>query len=194
MLYARAAAGIDGTLVRAIDALDNGLGAPRDDDCGAIFTAIAATESDDDQGFIAQMRIAQVVLRGMIKQAITAIRDYDEVAHALKTQTLDHHTVEIDRICESAEAIAAHNADPAHIPVYFKIEKLPNGQYGATATANAPRSFRTLRRFSATLGGLSERELKQETGLPDLVFVHKAGFYAVANAIGALRELIRRSL
>ena len=177
------AAIIDDTVIRRIDMLDNGVGAP-----GGVlelsslvedFNGTWDTDRDaaaEDAAFIAASDMVRDVLRRRVA-CVRARLAAEAIVLAAHARSADPRILELDRNMPWQEAVFAHGLD-----VLFAVYPVPGGNWMVGAMPPERHSFAQRLPLPAAWAGLQDEALAAASGIADAVFVHAKRFVAAARS------------
>jgi uncharacterized UPF0160 family protein len=196
-LPGKVAAAIDRTMVRRIDAIDNGVGAPGDALClsAAVEDLNPSWDSPEagdrvaeDAAFLRAAALAEAVLRRRI-QAVRAEFAAAAVVAAAQARSADPRILELDRKLPWEEA-----AQAAGLPVLYAVYPVPNGNWMVDAMPTEPGAFAQRLPLPEAWAGLRDEALAAVSGVPDAVFVHARRFVGAARSREGAMAMARRAV
>lgn len=190
------AAEIDGSVVRRIDELDNGIsggGPVLERDTLGLATLVGDCNPAWDQpgnegpgagdaAFQEATRLAEGVLRRRVA-GIRARMAAEALVVAAHTAGADPRLLVLDRGMPWKGAVFSHG-----LPVVFCVSPASNGNWMVDTMPPEPGSFAQLVPLPEAWAGLQGSDLATMSGVPDAVFVHVRRFIgAAASREGAVR-------
>lgn len=195
------AADLDGSLVRRIDELDNGVSGagPVQDDALGLASLVGefnpAWDSADadgptagDTAFLAASAFAEGVLRRRV-DALRARHAAEAVVLAAHRAGEDPRILVLDRGMPWKGAVFDHD-----LPVLFTISPASNGNWMIDAMPPEPGSFAQRLPLPEAWAGLQEAELAAKSGVTDAVFVHVRRFVGAARSREGALAMARKAL
>jgi uncharacterized UPF0160 family protein len=191
------AAEIDRTMVRRIDAIDNGIGEPGDALCLSGLTedhnpAWDSPESGDraaeDAAFLRAAAEAEAALRrriGSVRAALSAAAVVRE-AHA---RSADPRILELDR--KLPWEGPAHEAG---LPTLYAVYPVATGNWMVDAMPIEAGAFAQRLPLPESWAGLRDEALAAVCGVPDAVFVHARQFVGAARSRAGAMAMARRAI
>ena len=187
---------LDGSVVRRIDELDNGVAETHDDqlglasligDCNLPWDATAEPAAAD-AAFLRAAELADGVLRRRIDmvRARFAAEASVVAAHAAST---DPRILELERGMPWKAAVFNHA-----LPVLFAIYPAGNGRWMVDAMPPEPGSFAQRLPLPEAWAGLQDDALVQTSGVEDAAFVHLRRFVAAAHSREGALQMARRAV
>lgn len=178
------------TLVRSVDALDNGvsLGGEAFTISDAISSFNPEWDSDEsaDEAFSCAVDFAGSVLMLQVRHAASMAKAKGIVAAAVEAS--DGQVIELPCYVPWQEhllAMAGKKAQNAK-RVIFPSNR---GGYNVQAVPTAPGAFTNRAPLPKELWGLRGEELAKASGIEDAIFVHPAGFIGAAMSLEGARVL-----
>lgn len=189
---------IDGHLVQAIDANDNGQDLYRISDLKVrpielseiigLFNPLTLTSDEEfDTQFPVAVQLATTVLlriRAKTADTIAGEREFLEAYAA----SPDRRYVVLDRFVPHA-GIASKQDD-----LLFVVFPNANGDWAIKTVQKTSASYESKVLLPQAWRGLRFEELARVTGVPDSVFCHKVGFIGAAHGREGALELLRQAL
>jgi uncharacterized UPF0160 family protein len=183
------AAELDGTMVRRIDELDNGVAidGPNQRDALGLASLIgdfnppwdSAAADAPDPGDAAFLEASALIL-GVLRRRVDVLR----ARHTAEALVLAAHRagddprlLVLDRGMPWKNVVFSHN-----LPVLFAVSPASNGNWMLDAVPPEPGSFEQRLPLPEAWAGLQEAALAAETGVPDAVFVHLRRFVGAARS------------
>jgi len=192
---------IDGTIISPIDARDNGQHLWVDDsmlygvvpvtlqDCIADFNRSDPVEND--RQFLKAVDLALEVLKNAITRISGRLLGELDVETWLEDPSL-YPEPEIFVMPEFRPWQKIVITNPVIRFVIFPTQQ--GDGFNIQAVPKTLSSFELKCRLREDLGGLPVEELKKISGIPDIVFVHKAGFIGGCESIDGCVQLARLSM
>lgn len=175
---------VDRTLIKGIDAGDNGQG--EDGDCMSVSTAIMSFnalwdgDEDPDKCFMKACELAKVILGREIEVAISSVYGRDEVRRMI--QAADGPVVVMDKLVDGWINEVANPDNPKAKGLLYAVFPARDGDWNVRAVPLTADEVMTQRKpFPEAWCGLRGRELADVTGVKTAIFCHMAGFFAVAK-------------
>lgn len=175
---------VDKSLIRGIDAGDNGQG--EDGDYMSVSTAIMNfnalwdSDEDSDECFMKACELAEVILRREIKVAISLI--YGRVEVRKKIQATNGQIIVMDRLVDGWIDEATNPNNPKVSGLLYVVLPARDGDWNVRAIPpSADKLMEQRKPFPEAWRGLRGRELADVTGVKTAIFCHMAGFFAVAK-------------
>ena len=182
---------VGNTLVRSVDALDNGvsLGGEAFTISDAISSFNPEWDSDEsaDEAFSCAVDFAGSVLMLQVRHAAAVAKAKGIVAKAVE-ESRDGQVIELPCYAPWQEhllAMAGKKAQNAK-RVIFPSNR---GGYNVQAVPTAPGAFTNRAPLPKELWGLRGEELAKASGIEDAIFVHPAGFIGASASLGGARVL-----
>jgi uncharacterized UPF0160 family protein len=190
------AAELDATVMRRIDALDNGVAGTHDDllglasligDCNPPWDAAGDPAAADAAFLHAAELAAGVLLRriDMLRARLAA----EAIVVAAHAASADPRILELERGMPWKAAVFSHA-----LPVLYAVYPAGNGRWMVDAMPPEPGSFEQRLPLPETWAGLQDAALVQACGVADAVFVHLRRFVAAANSRAGALEMARRAV
>lgn len=183
-IISRVVAEVDKTLIKGIDAGDNGQ--VGDGDYMSVSTAIMSfnslwdSDEDSDKCFMKACEIARAILEREIKVAISSVYGRDEVRKMI--QTADGPVIVMDKLVDGWIDEVANPDNPKAKGLLYAVFPARDGDWNVRAVPLTADEVMTQRKpFPEAWRGLRNRELVNITGVETAVFCHAAGFFAVAK-------------
>lgn len=196
-LAAAVAAEIDNTVIRRVDAIDNGIG-PRDDllGLGALVgdfnpdwdSPALGDSAAEDAAFLEASALTEGVLRRRA-HAIRARMAAEEGVVAAHARGEDPRLLVLDRKMPWRDTVFRHGW-----PVLFAIYPVPNGNWMVDAMPPEPGSFAQRLPLPESWAGLQGEPLERISGIPDAVFVHARRFIGSARSQEGALAMARASI
>jgi uncharacterized UPF0160 family protein len=196
---AELAAIIDQKLVTPIDANDNGQSVTNPtfddvfpftiDDIIKIYNPLqwSAENEDFDDQFHKAVSLAQKIL--------TRLKDYTKDSLLSQRALLKAYAAAANKqiivLEKSVSVSGVLNQCPE---LLYVISQRPEKTWGILAVSVAPNSFTPRRPFPETWRAQSVDKLTELTGIPDVIFCHATGFYAVCKSREGAIALAKKSL
>lgn len=175
---------VDRTLIKGIDAGDNGQ--VGDGDYMSVSTAIMSfnslwdSDEDSDKCFMKACEIARAILEREIKVATSSVYGRDEVRKMI--QTTDSPVIVMDKLVDGWIDEVANPDNPKAKGLLYAVFPARDGDWNVRAVPLTADEVMTQRKpFPEAWRGLRNRELVNITGVETAVFCHAAGFFAVAK-------------
>jgi len=195
------AAELDGSLVRRIDEIDNGVSASGPVTRDSLNVASLVGDFNptwDDPAAVgptagdAAFLEATDFIAGVLQRRVESLRGR-RVAEA---EVLDaYRTAEDPRLLVLGRGMPWKNAVFAHdLPVIFAVTPASNGNWMLDTMPPEPGSFAQRLPLPAAWAGLQAEELAAESGVPDAVFVHLRRFVGAARSREGAIDLARKAL
>jgi uncharacterized UPF0160 family protein len=195
------AAELDAGLIRRIDEVDTGVsanGPVLDDSLGlaALIGQFNPTWDDPagsgatagDAAFLEAAAFAD----GVLRRKVDSLR----ARHAAEASVLAAHRagedpriLVLDRGMPWKGAVFTHD-----LPVLFAVSPASNGNWMLDTMPPEPGSFAQRRPLPEAWAGLQERELAQQSGVEDAVFVHLRRFVGAARSRAGAVDMARKAL
>lgn len=183
-IAAMVVAEVDRTLIKGIDAGDNGQ--VGDGDYMSVSTAIMSfnalwgSDEDPDKCFMRACELAKVILEREIKVAISSVYGRGEVRKMI--QTTDGPVIVMDKLVDGWVDEVANPDNPKAKGLLYAVFSARDGDWNVRAVPLTANEVVTQRKpFPEAWRGLRNRELVNITGVETAVFCHTAGFFAVAK-------------
>lgn len=190
---------IDEKLVTPIDANDNGQEISRAlfdgvkpftiDHIIGMLNPLQWTDSSEkhDEQFMKAVELAQQILR-RLRDSVADKLASQRALKAAYERAADKHVVVMDKQ-------AAVNDIIEQLPeLLYLISPRPNGSWGVLAVPIAPGSFTCRKPFPELWRGQPANKLPDITGVPDMLFCHNTGFYAVAQSKDGALAMAKKAL
>ena len=195
-MAAAVVARIDETLIKGIDARDNGQ-ATDDDNVMSVSSAIALFnplwdgEEDSNECFLTAYRVAERILTRAIESATSYVHGRKIVDTEIRAaKACSCPIVIFDRFVGGWRETILEN--PEADTLLFAIFPTQNGDWAIQAIPpDAQRITEQRKPFPEPWRGLKGDELAQVSGVTGATFCHMAGFFAVANSKKAAIELAK---
>ncbi len=191
---------LDGSVVRRIDEIDNGVtveGMVRDtlglarlvEDCNPAWDDPAA---DGPQAGDAAFLEACALVEGVLRRRVESLR----ARHAAEREILAaYEQGEDKRVLVLARGMPWKNVVFAHdLPVLFTVSPASNGNWMVDAVPPEPGSFGQRLPLPERWAGLQNEALAAETGVADAVFVHLKRFVGAAKTRSGALALARLAM
>jgi uncharacterized UPF0160 family protein len=192
---------LDASLIRRIDEVDTGVsanGPVLDDSLGlaALIGQFNPTWDDPagsgaaagDAAFLEAAAFAD----GVLRRKVDSLR----ARHAAEVSVLAAHRagedpriLVLDRGMPWKGAVFTHD-----LPVLFAVSPASNGNWMLDTMPPEPGSFAQRRPLPEAWAGLQERELAQQSGVEDAVFVHLRRFVGAARSRAGAVDMARKAL
>lgn len=183
------AAEVDREFIAPIDMIDNGVTAPTATDITVAIDLFNPTwmakGSDEavDAAFFKAVEFARGVLLRLFDDKFAQYRAETEVHEAAMTAE-DPRLLELNRSVPFRNAV--HRLGLKDL-LYVVSPSGNKGNWGVTAVSVEPNSFVNRKDMPAGWAGLTDEQLRRETGVDDAIFAHRSRFFAVAGSrAGAL--------
>lgn len=183
-IAAMVVAEVDRTLVKGIDAGDNGQGG--DGDYMSVSTAIMNfnalwdSDEDSDECFMKACELAEVILRREIEVAISSVYGRDEVRKMI--QAADGPVIVMDELVDGWIDEVTNPDDPKTNGLLYAVLPARDGDWNVRAIpTDADKLMEQRKPFPEAWRGLRGRELADVTGVKTAIFCHMAGFFAAAK-------------
>lgn len=180
---------IDRDFVAPIDLIDNGVTAPTATDITVAIDLFnptwLANSSDEavDAAFFTAVEFARGVLLRMFDDKFAEYHAETEV-HEAAMASEDPRLLHLARSVPFRSAV--HRLGLKDL-LYVVSPSGNKGNWGVTAVSVEPNSFVNRKDMPAAWAGLTDDQLRKETGVPDAIFAHRSRFFAVAGSrTGAL--------
>lgn len=171
---------VDRSLIKWIDAVDNGYGEPAG---ASVSSAVSAfnpnwdEEATADEKFLQAVEFASGILEREILSAASAVRAQGLVTKAL--ESAQGHVMVLDRFMPWQEPLFEADAEES---IWYVVFPSNRGGYNVQCVPDEPGSFGQRHPLPAEWKGNAAA-----TGIADCTFVHNAGFIAACNTLeGAL--------
>lgn len=196
-MAAAIAVSLDRSMVRRIDAIDNGVGEPGDALClsavvedlnPAWDSADSGDRGAEDAAFLAAAGLVEAALRRRIA-ALRAEAAAVAVVTAAHAGSADPRILELDRKLPWEDA-----AHAAGLPVLYAVYPVPNGNWMVDAMPAEPGAFAQRLPLPAAWAGLRDEALAAVSGVPDAVFVHARQFVGAARSREGAMAMARRAI
>lgn len=175
---------VDRTLIKGIDAGDNGQGG--DGDYMSVSTAIMSfnalwdSDEDPDKCFMKACELAKMILEREIKVAISSVYGRDEVRKII--QTASGPVIVIDKLVDGWIDEVANPNNLKAKDLLYAVFPARDGDWNVRAVPLTADEVMTQRKpFPEAWRGLRGDELVGATGVETAIFCHMAGFFAVAK-------------
>ncbi len=197
---AKISADVDGSVVRRIDEIDNGVaveGMTRDtlglarlvEDCNPAWDDAAADGPHaGDAAFLTACAMVEDVLRRRVESLRARYAAESEILAAY-AQGADERVLVLARGMPWKNVVFSHD-----LPVLFTISPASNGNWMVDAVPPEPRSFGQRLPLPARWAGLQNETLAQESGVADAVFVHLKRFVGAAKTREGALEMARLAM
>ncbi|EYD75048.1 hypothetical protein Rumeso_03376 [Rubellimicrobium mesophilum DSM 19309] len=194
---------LDATLVRDIDAVDNGELQPDQTalmhplSLPNLLMAFRPAFDDDapgaqDQAFLRAASVADPLLRAQVESTDAALRARTIVEDAIATRA-DPRWIELPRKLDYLETILAlgsrHDADR----IRFVVAPAP-GEWQLNTVNRTLDGFAARQDLPAAWAGLRGEALAAATGVPDATFCHAKRFIAIAQSRHGALALLEQAL
>jgi uncharacterized UPF0160 family protein len=192
---------LDGSMLRRIDELDNGIssqGPVVDDPLGlgrligdfnpVWDSAEAASPEGGDPAFLEAASLAAGVLRRRV-EGLRARLEAEAIVLAAHAAGDDPRILVLDRGMPWKTAVFRH-----HLPVIFAISPAANGNWMVDAMPPEPDSFGQRLPLPEAWAGLQGQALVAASGVADAVFVHVRRFVGAARSRSGAMEMARLAL
>lgn len=185
---------VDRSLVKGIDAVDNGIGMEEGDIPIMSISAIVSgfnppwyLEKSEDQAFNEAVKVAAAVLNNKIIHKLSVLKSREMIEKAYRKRKKPELLI-LDTFCPYGEVL--REMDTNH-EVDFVIYKNKNSFYMHTVREAAGEDKRKLPEQWA---GKRDEELAAVTGVSDAVFCHSGRFIAVARSFEGIMKLAELAL
>jgi uncharacterized UPF0160 family protein len=192
---------VDGSVVRRIDEIDNGVAADgpvkRDtlglarlvEDCNPAWDDPAAEgPTAGDVAFAEAAAMVELVLRRRVESLRARYAAESEILAAY-AQGADQRVLVLARGMPWKHVVFSHD-----LPVLFTISPASNGNWMLDTVPPEPGSFEQRLPLPERWAGLQNEALAAETGVADAVFVHLRRFVAAAKTLDGALALARLAM
>lgn len=175
---------VDDTLVRGIDARDNGQGEKGDSmsvsSVISAFNALWDENEDVDACFVKACELAGMILKREIKVAISSAYGKKLIADQIKT--IDGAVLVMDKFIGGWLEEVVNSDDPKAINLLYAVFPAISGDWNVQAIPPTSEDMMAQRKpFPEDWRGLKGEELVRVSGVETAIFCHAAGFFAVAK-------------
>ena len=185
---------MDRTLIKGIDALDNGL-RPQDSDIRimsivAIISSFNPTwdsEENENEAFEKAVNVAEQVFERTLKQRFAVLRSKDMVIKAFESRGKNEILI-LETQCPYREALRKVDEKEEVLYVIYPKE---NGY--ALETVRGPRG-KDKKPLPKEWAGKENEELADITGVKDAIFCHTGRFIAVAESLDGILKMAEIAL
>lgn len=196
-LAAAVAAAIDREVVRRVDEIDTGVGAPGSalelsalvEDLNPAWDSPAAgNAAAEDAAFLRAADLAEAFLRRRIEAVRARLAAAAEIlaAHA---RAADPRVLELGRKMPWQAAVHAHR-----LPTLYAVYPVPDGNWMVDTAPAEPGGFEPRLPLPEAWAGLRNRALADACGVADAVFVHPRRFVGAARSREGALEMARHSI
>lgn len=187
-LLSEAWARIDQSLIRGIDASDNGISMNADYSILAVDSIIGMFNpfwdecKDTDESFLEACALADQILKRAIDSAVSEVRGEGLIKEAMGRA--DGRTIRLEKYVPWQKCVCAEDPDNRFWYIVYPSNR---GGYNVQCVPDYPDSFNMRHGLPEEWRGLRDEQLRRVTGVKDAVFVHPTGFIGGAESMeGAL--------
>lgn len=195
-MAAKVVARVDETLIKGIDARDNGQATDNENIMSvssaiALFNPLWDGEEDSNECFLTAYRVAERILARAIESAISYVHGRKIVDTEIRAaKACSCPIVIFDRFVGGWRETILENPEASDL--LFAIFPTQNGDWAIQAIPpDAQRLTEQKKPFPEPWRGLKGDELAQVSGVTGATFCHLAGFFAVADSKKAAIELAK---
>lgn len=175
---------VDNTLIRGIDAMDNGQGEKGDSmsvsSVISIYNTLWDEDEDADACFMKACEIASMILEREIKVALSSIRGQKMVKEQIEATT--GAVLVMDKFVGGWLEAVLTSDNPKAADLLYVVFPAIDGNWNVQAIPPTIDDTMTQRKpFLKEWRGLRDDDLRKVSGVATAIFCHTAGFFAVAK-------------
>lgn len=184
---------VDSGLVSTIDAIDCGHVEGMAEGISlsqtiSMFNPTWEEDDDIDKRFEEAVAFASRILERFIASAVGGVKAKEIVAIAIE-KAQDPRVIVLDKFTPWKRTVHALSED-----ALFMVYPSQTGQWRIQTVPVEPGSFENKKSLPEPWGGLSDKELRQVTGIEDAMFCHNGLFIAGAESFESVMEMAKLAI
>lgn len=186
---------IDNSLIRGIDASDNGISTERCYDLLSIDKIIGLynpawdEEKEVDAAFIEACTIADQIFKRVVQNAVSEMRSIEYVKESMRTAK--GRIIYLEKYVPWQRCVCTEDTENKFL---FVVYPSIRGGYNVQCVPDSPESFGMRHGLPETWRGLREDTLRQVSGVEDAIFVHPAGFIGGAESLTGAMQMAEKAI